>query len=141
MDLDNFKEISSRKGWIKYRPNIITGTLTKLIIELVNKHMAVVLHGLNEKEGTEECMLLFTAPELETLLDDLEYIRKEIKRLGIESKTYTTISIGIACGKNTDNKPALSRKKKALYSSPLRNLAKKALNLAKKKGGDKILLK
>jgi len=141
MDLDNFKEISNKMGWTKYKPNIITGNLTNLIKELISKHFGTILFGLNEREGTEECMILFTAPDFKLLLDDLENIRKQIEDLGIKTNTNATISIGVAIGQAIDFKPSISRKSDRLYSDPLRNLAKLALKEAKRKGGNKIIIK
>jgi len=141
MDLDNFKEISNEQGWTKYRPNIITGTLTQLILDLVGKYAATVIYGLNEKEGTEECMLLFSSIYLEDLLQDLEHIRAEIERLGKISKTNATISIGVAVGKSIDNKPAKSRKKEYLITDPIRKFAKNALKVAKRSGGNRIIIR
>lgn len=141
MDLDNFKEISSSQGWTKYNPNIITGSMTELVRKLIRNHFGTIVHGLNQEEGTEECMIIFTAPNFDVLLNDLEEIRSEIEKLGKESGTNATISIGVARGPIYETKPARSRKKQHLYNDPIRALAKKALNEAKKKNGNRIIIK
>jgi GGDEF domain-containing protein len=141
MDLDNFKEISTSQGWTKYSPNIITGNLTELVRKLIRNHFGTIVHGLNQEEGTEECMIVFTAPNFNDLLNDLEEIRREIEKYGKESRTNATISIGVARGRVFDMKPARSRKKEHLYNDSIRALAKKALNEAKKKNGNKIIIK
>lgn len=141
MDLDNFKEISNNMGWTKYSPNIITGNLTDLVKKLVRKYFGSIIHGLNEKEGTEECLIIFTAIDLEYLLVDLRNLKNKIEELGNNFGCNSTISIGVAVGRIIDHKPARSRHSKDLYSDPLRRLAKRALNEAKKKGGNKIVIK
>lgn len=141
MDLDNFKEISTSQGWTKYSPNIITGNLTELVRKLIRNHFGTMVHGLNQEEGTEECMIVFTAPNFNDLLNDLEELRSEIEKFGIKSGTNATISIGVARGPVYNTKPARSRKKEHLYNDPTRALAKKALNEAKKKNGNRIIIK
>ncbi|MHA1311513.1 MAG: hypothetical protein ACTSWR_09040 [Candidatus Helarchaeota archaeon] len=141
LDLDRFKDVVANLGWKKYRKNIITSCLTDMIIDLASKHSCSILYGLNRKEGTEECMLLFSMPDFDQLLKDLDNIRQKIEKLGKTTKSNATISIGIAKGIYLDHKPIISKKKQFLLSDPLRKLAKNALKEAKKKGGNKIIIK
>ena len=141
IDLDNFKEISKSQGWNEFSPNIITGTLTALIENLVRKHFGSIIFGLDAARGTEECLMMFSAPDFDLLFDDLEKLRLEVKNLSEKIKSTISVSIGIARGKVLDVKPSTSRKSKHLYTDPIRNLAKKALNEAKKMGGDRIIIK
>jgi hypothetical protein len=48
IDLDNFGEISDKQGWVSYKPNEITGTLTHLVTNFVRKHLGEVIYGLDE---------------------------------------------------------------------------------------------
>ncbi|MBD3227340.1 MAG: hypothetical protein GF329_04055 [Candidatus Lokiarchaeota archaeon] len=141
MDLDNFKDISNRMNWTRYSPNIITGNLTELIKKLVRKYFGSIMWGMSKQEGTEECLILFTVTNLDNLLKDLKDLKRKVEELGKETGTNATISIGVAIGKVIDHKPARSRHSKDLYSDPLRKLAKRALNEAKKRGGNKIVIK
>ena len=140
LDLDHFKEIQKKMGWPRYSPNIVTGSLTGLVEQLIRKHHGMLIWGLNETEGTEEAMLIFTFPDTEELERDLAYIREEIYKIGQQTGCEATLSIGIGIGPLSDLKLPKSRRSKDLYSTPTRKLAKKAINIAKKKGGNQIII-
>lgn len=142
LDLDNFGQIMEDQAWTRYSPNDITGKMTDLIEDFVSQHFATILWGLNRKEGTEECMLLISIPfeESESVLRDLDDLRLIIENEGKKTKTGATLSIGIAAGTLIDYKPAASRKKHHLYNTPLRRLAKRALEDAKKRGGNQLVI-
>lgn len=49
LDLDRFRKIVEEMGWSEYSPNPITGLLSNLVEELVHKHHAMVVYGLDWK--------------------------------------------------------------------------------------------
>ncbi|MEM3562707.1 MAG: hypothetical protein QXR19_05735 [Candidatus Jordarchaeaceae archaeon] len=136
LDLDNFKEIMKKMGWTEFKPNTITGNLTQLIQLFASKHTANILWGLDQERGTEEAYLEVVEPDIEELKRDLENIRKEIEALGKKTKSNATISIGVAYGKIYNIKPQGRRE---LIKNPLGNRAWKALQKAKRSGGNKII--
>ncbi|MCD6515516.1 MAG: hypothetical protein J7L07_11380 [Candidatus Odinarchaeota archaeon] len=138
MDLDNFGDIVKRFGLSEYSPNTITAQLTSLAENFVRKHRAVVLHGLDYERGTEEVILEVIEPELDEIINDLEFIRCKIEKLGKETGTNVTISIGIALGYMTLFRKVREKRKK--WQTPTRVLAKRALGKAKKEGGNKIIV-
>ncbi|MEM3526223.1 MAG: hypothetical protein QXV37_02310 [Candidatus Jordarchaeaceae archaeon] len=135
-DLDNFKEIMKKMGWTEYKPNIITGNLTKHIQLFASKYNANILWGLNQERGTEEAYLEVVEPDPEKLYNDLEEIREKIEKLGKETKSNAKLSIGVAYGKIENIKP---RSKRELIKTPLGKKAWKALKTAKKTGGNKVI--
>ncbi len=137
LDLDRFKEVTRSMGWTEYTPNIITGTLTRLVEDLAIKFRGVIIHGLDEERGTEEAVIKFVDVDFEDLLKNLEDLRLEIERLGRETGSNATLSIGVYVGPLTTLKPQpLSEAKKA----PEVNMALRALKKAKKMGGNKIVV-
>lgn len=141
IDLDNFKRISQEKGWISYRPNEITGTLTHLIRDFVRRHHAEVLFGLDEKRGTEECMLRLTGVlSYEKIIQDLQRILNKIKEIGEVCNCDATVSIGVARGPFTERKPTGPNQwSRTAIKGYTQRLARKALKKAKKQGGNRIV--
>lgn len=137
LDLDHFGEITKRAGWLKYKPNIVSSLLTKLVTELLSKHHGTHLRGINFQRGTEEAVLFFSTPDPQILLEDLETLRKRIQLLQGELGFPVTISIGLAFG------PSLRMRiseTSDLSQIPLFKSANKALRKAKKQGGNRIII-
>ncbi|MFW9922060.1 MAG: hypothetical protein ACFFDW_02100 [Candidatus Thorarchaeota archaeon] len=141
LDLDNFKEISQQQGWVSYKPNEITGTLTNLVTNFIRKHLGEVIYGLDEKHGTEECMLRLTgALDHEEIIDDLEVIIAKINEIGAECGCEVTLSIGVSRGPYTPIRPTGPYQwSKRLFKGQAQRLARKALIKAKKQGGNRIV--
>jgi len=141
IDLDNFKEISEKQGWVSYKPNEITGTLTELVANLVRKYIGEVIYGLDEKHGTEECMIRLTgAISYDNLTTDLENIVTEISEIGAECGCDATLSIGVARGPYTPIRPTGPYQwSKKLCKGQAERLANKALKKAKRLGGNRII--
>ncbi len=137
LDLDKFKEITKSMGWTEYKPNIITGSLTHLVEEVVSRLRGVVIYGLDEERGTEEAIIKFVEADEDEVLKSLERIRCEIERLGRESGSNATLSIGVYIGPITSLKPQpLSEAKKAFEVV----MALRALKKAKRMGGNRIIV-
>jgi len=138
LDLDRFKKIVKEMGWPEYSPNPLTGLLSELVDDLACKHHATIIYGLDWKRGTEEAILACSSPNVNSLLNDLEAIRKKVEDEGRETGSNTTISIGAAQGPLLRFKPAASRKE--LFKTPNERLAKRALQKAKRLGGNRIVV-
>ncbi|NHJ46196.1 MAG: hypothetical protein FK733_00275 [Asgard group archaeon] len=141
IDLDNFKEISEKQGWVSYRPNEITGTLTTLVSNFVRKHLGEVIYGLDEKRGTEECMIRLTgALSHDEIITDLEHIVTEINATGEECGCVATVSMGVSRGPFTAIRPTGPYQwSKRLFKGQAQRQAHKALKRAKRQGGNKII--
>ena len=141
IDLDNFKEISENQGWVPYKPNEITGTLTQLVTNFVRKHSGEVIYGLDEKRGTEECMIRLTgALSHEDIIRDLEYIIREILKIGLECNCNATASVGVARGPySLIRQTEPYQWSKSLIKGHAQRLAHKALKKAKRQGGNRII--
>lgn len=137
LDLDCFKKIVKQMGWSEYSPNPITSLLSELVEGLVRKHHAMVVCGLNWKRGTEETILACSSPDMGSLLRDLEAIRGKIEDAGRETGSGATISIGVAQGSLLRVKPARGRRE--LFRTPIEQLAKRALQRAKQRGGNQMV--
>ncbi|HDI47101.1 MAG TPA: GGDEF domain-containing protein [Candidatus Methanomethylia archaeon] len=138
IDLDRFKEIVEEKGWSEYTPNPVTSELTALIKNLISKHFGVVIYGLDEERGTEEAVLEFPSADEEDLLKDLEEIRKRIEEVGLQTRSGATVSIGVVFGAIGVSKPA--KRRDAYRATPLRLLALRALQKAKRMGGNRVVV-
>lgn len=137
LDLDKFEEVTKRMRWTEYKPNIVTASLTQLVERLALRFGGVVVHGLDEERGTEEAIIKFTGVSIDEVLRELENIRLEIERIGLESGSGATVSIGVYFGPITSLKPRpLSGAKK----EPEVLMALRALKRAKKGGGNKIVV-
>ena len=141
IDLDNFKEISERQGWVAYKPNEITGSLTQLVTQFIRKHIGEVIYGLDEKHGTEECMLRLTgALEHEEIITDLKNIIHEIIEVGLNCGCDASVSIGVSRGPYTPIRPTGPYQwSRRLFKGQAQRLAHKALKKAKKLGGNRII--
>jgi GGDEF domain-containing protein len=141
IDLDNFKEISEKQGWATYKPNEITGTLTELVTNFVRKHVGEVIYGLDEKRGTEECMLRLTgALSHDVIISDLEHIASRIRETGLDCGCEASVSIGVSRGPYTPIRPTGPYQwSKRLFKGQAQRLAHKALRRAKKQGGNRIV--
>ncbi|MHC1601136.1 MAG: nucleotidyl cyclase domain-containing protein [Candidatus Nezhaarchaeales archaeon] len=137
LDLDKFKEITKSMGWTEYKPNIITGSLTHLVEEVVSRLRGVVIYGLDEERGTEEAIIKFVEADEEEVLKSLEKIRCEIERLGRESGSNATLSIGVYIGPITSLKPQSPSEAK---KTPEVIMALRALKKAKKMGGNRVIV-
>ena len=131
VDLDKFEEITEEKGFDRYKPNIITGTLTQLIENFTRKWQAHILYGLDYERGTEEAVILIPMVKPEEVIEDLENIRRNIEKLG------ATLSIGVSYGPLDVIK---ARNRREAYSGLTVKRALKALREAKRKGGNKIII-
>ena len=132
LDLDKFKKVTKERGFNEYKPNIITGTLTHLVENFVRKWNAYVLYGLDYSRGTEEAVIIIPMIKPEEVLGDLEKIRKEIEKLG------ATLSIGVSYGVIVNIK---ARNRREAYENITVKNALKALREAKRKGGNRIVIK
>ncbi|NHK29788.1 MAG: hypothetical protein FK730_00455 [Asgard group archaeon] len=141
IDLDNFKEISEKQGWVSYKPNEITGSLTLLVTNFIRKYVGEVIYGLDEKRGTEECMIRLTgALSHDEIINDLEKIISEINSIGLECGCETFVSIGVSRGSYTPIKPTGPYQwSKKLFKGQAQRLAHKALKKAKRQGGNRII--
>ncbi len=130
LDLDRFGEVMEERGWTRYAPNVVTGTLTTEVETLAKKHWGVIHWGVNPAEGTEEAVIMINHIELEAILPDLELLRQKVENQGI-----TTISIGVAVGPTgtTPKELKTGKREHTLLSSPAALMAKRALKKAKKK--------
>jgi len=138
LDLDHFKKIVKEMGWSEYSPTPITGLLSNLVDELVHKHHVMVVYGLDWKRGTEETILACPSPDMDPLLKDLGAIRGKIEEAGKETGSNATISIGVAQGPLLREKPTRSRRE--LFKTPTQRLAKRALQKAKQRGGNQMVI-
>jgi len=132
LDLNKFKKVTKEKGFNEYKPNIITGTLTHLVENFVRKWNAYVLYGLDYFRGTEEAVIIMPMTKPEEVLSDLEKIRREIEKLG------STLSIGVSYGVIVNIK---ARNRREAYENITVKNALKALREAKRKGGNRIVIK
>ena len=132
MDLDEFGEQVRREGLSEYKPNIVTGTLTSLIKQFVSRRFATIIYGLDEERGTEEVVIEIPGVEAEELADDLEWIRREINKVGGRI-TIVAVNGFVNC------KPANSRRE-AYYGTTFRKLALKLLREAKRRGGNRVVI-
>ncbi|MCD6113989.1 MAG: GGDEF domain-containing protein [Thermoprotei archaeon] len=132
LDLDKFKKVTKERGFNEYKPNIITGTLTHLVENFVRKWNAYVLYGLDYSRGTEEAVIIIPMIKPEEVLGDLEKIRREIEKLG------ATLSIGVSYGVIVNIK---ARNRREAYENITVKNALKALREAKRKGGNRIVIK
>lgn len=139
LDLDGFKNCMEVMGWVRWTPNAITGFLTQQLLKFIREFHAVHIWGINEKEGTEEAILIFYH-DFEIIIELLENLRKRIKTLARKLKAPTSLSIGVARGRIFDNKPIKHHRKRDFSKDPIRYLAYKALKEAKKKGGNCIIV-
>jgi hypothetical protein len=134
LDLDRFEEYTIKHGFDQYKPNIITGTLTKLVEEFVKKWQASLIYGLDYERGTEEAIIEipFGHERIERIVEDLRNIKNEINKLDA--------SISIVVVKDyVIGKPARSRRE-AYYGTPGRRRALRLLRKIKKKGGNEIVV-
>jgi len=138
VDLDRFKKIIKEMGWPEYSPNTITGLMSELVDDLARKHHAMIIYGLDWRRGTEEAILACSSPNMDALLNDLEAIRRKVEDAGRETRSKATISIGVAQGPLLKFKPTASRKE--LFKTLTERLAKRALQKAKRLGGNRIIV-
>jgi len=134
LDLDKFEEFMESRGWDPYKPNIITGSLTRLVEDFVKKWSGVIIYGLDEARGTEEAVIEipYGHERIEDIRRDLKRIKDEINRLGA--------SISIVVVKDyVTGKPASSRRE-AYYGTPGRKRAVRLLKMIKRRGGNRILV-
>ncbi len=132
IDLDRFGEIVEERGWSEYKPNPATGLLTLLVERFVSKWQGVVLYGLDPERGTEEVVVEIPYVEPEELVEDLEEIRRELRRVNV---TATIVAVRGYVGL----KPTGDRRE-AYEGTPYRRLAARLLRRAKRRGGDALII-
>ncbi len=132
IDLDKFGEIVEERGWSEYEPNPATGLLTLLVDRFVSKWQGVVLYGLDWERGTEEVVIEIPFVEPEELREDLEEIRRELRRIGV---TATIVAVHGYVGL----RPTGDRRE-AYEGTPYRRLAARLLRRAKRRGGDTLII-
>jgi GGDEF domain-containing protein len=118
LDLDNFTQVTTERGWSPYSPNPVTRYLTHAVSDFAQDHHATILSGVDSQRGTEEAQMYCSHPDMDTIIHDLNNICKKIQKMGV------TLSVGIA--QIPFDIPA-----KSLQDYPL---AKKALRKSKRKG-------
>lgn len=138
LDLDNFGQVINEKPWPEYSPNPITKIMTTSVKFLISRYFCTPLWGLDEKRGTEECILLFEQSP-NTIMDDLRKLQTEIKRKADETNTKTSLSIGVTEGKIKPVKPFTKMNKSIIKKYQLLYSAYNALKSAKKQGGNTIV--
>jgi len=132
IDLDRFGEVVEERGWSEYSPNPATGLLTSLVEMFVRKWQGVVIYGLDEARGTEEVVIEIPLVEPEELIQDLEYIKQELNRLGVG---VTIVAVkGYVLGR-----PANDRRE-AYTATPFRRYALSILRRAKRRGGNQVVI-
>ncbi|MHA1220365.1 MAG: hypothetical protein ACTSQB_01390 [Candidatus Heimdallarchaeota archaeon] len=141
IDLDNFEELSEKQAWVSYKPNEITGAMTRLITDFIRKHVGEVIYGLDEIRGTEDCMIRLTgALSHDEIVIDLQNILIQIQSAGLECGCDASASIGVSRGPYTPITPAGPYQwSKRLFKGQAQRLAHKALKKAKRLGGNRIL--
>lgn len=78
MDLDRFGEYVETRGIDPYKPNIVSGDLTRLVEDFVIKHRGVLIYGLSYERGTEE--VIIEIPYGHEWVDDVIRDIVELKR-------------------------------------------------------------
>ncbi len=135
MDLDEFEEYTLVHGYDQYKPNIVTGTLTRLVEELSTKYRGVIIYGHDPARGTEEAVIeipLMSDGQIRELLNDLERVKQEINKLGARI-TIVVIRDYVY--------PRPARNRREAYSgTPGRKRALKLLRKAKRSGGNQIVV-
>ncbi len=134
LDLDRFEEYVVEKGLDPYKPNIITGTLTKLVEDFIRKYRGIVIYGLDPRRGTEEAVIEipYGYEQLNNIIKDLEKLKNEINKIGG--------SISIVVLKDYINGVKARNRREAYYGTPGRRRALKLLRSIKRKGGNNILV-
>ncbi|MEB3773615.1 MAG: hypothetical protein GSR86_01645 [Desulfurococcales archaeon] len=130
MDLDRMGELVEEAGLSEYKPNRITGLLTSLVESFASKWSAVVVYGLDRRRGTEEAIIEIPLVEPWEVLDDLEYIRKEVENAG---GSITIIAV------HTWITGAPARNRREAYTG-YRRRALRLLKKLKRKGGNTIYI-
>ena len=130
MDLDNMEELVEELGLSEYRPNRLTGLLTRLVEDLVRKWRGVVVYGLDYDRGTEEAVIEVPLTRPEELASDLRRIAEEVRREG------GSISI-VAVSSPVTGRPARSRRE--AYSG-YRRRALRILRKIKSSGGGRVYI-
>jgi hypothetical protein len=123
IDLDEFGEFVEKRGLDPYKPNIVTGELTRLVEEFTRRFQGVVVYGLDYERGTEEALIE---------VSELERIAQRIREHGVTLTAVVVMDSVIG-------KPARSRRE-AYSGTPGRRRALKALREAKKKGGNRVVV-
>jgi GGDEF domain-containing protein len=134
IDLDKFGEFVEKHGLDPYKPNTITGELTRLVVAFAQKFRGVVIYGLDYERGTEEAVIEipYGVEYLDLVVSELEYIANRIRELGA---TLTAIVIV----DYVSGRPAKNRRE--AYEGTLgRRRALRALKKAKKKGGNRVVI-
>lgn len=134
VDLDRFGDYVESRGLDPYKPNIVTGELTRLVEEFAWKHSGVVVYGLSYERGTEEALIEipYGHEKLDQVVRDLEEMKEVIEKHGV------TLS-GVVLADYVTGKPAKNRRE-AYYGTPGRRRAVKLLKSIKRRGGGKIIV-
>ncbi|MEM1761768.1 MAG: hypothetical protein QW043_04255 [Desulfurococcaceae archaeon] len=134
LDLDEFGEYVKSRGLDPYRPNVVSGELTRLIEEFAWKHRGVVVFGLSPERGTEEALIEipYSLEVLESVVKDLEGIKARVEEHGVTLSAVVLLDY-------VPGRPTRSRRE-AYHGTPGRRRAWKALRCLKRRGGSKILV-
>lgn len=134
LDLDRFSEYVEQRGLDPYRPNLITGELTRLLEDFTWKHRGVVVYGLSRERGTEEAVIEipYGHENVLQIVKDLEYIKDNIEKHGASLSVVVLFDYVTA-------RPAKSRRE-AYYGTPGRARALKILRYVKRRGGGKLIV-
>ncbi len=132
LDLDKFEEYVLEHGMDSYKPNIITGTLTNLVEDLVRKWRGVVVYGLDWRRGTEEAIIEIPFTEPNEIAKDLQKIKEEINKLGV-GITIVALKDVVICREARD-------RREAYKGTPARTRALRILRKIKARGGNRLVI-
>jgi len=133
LDLDRFGDYVDSRGLDSYKPNIVSGELTRLIEEFSWRHRGVVVYGLDYERGTEEAVIEIPfAEEVESIVKGIEDIKSRVEMYGVTLSAIVLRDMVLG-------KPARDRRE-AYYGTPGRARAIRALRAIKRRGGGKILV-
>ncbi|MCC6040952.1 MAG: hypothetical protein LM557_02120 [Desulfurococcaceae archaeon] len=134
IDLDEFGEFVEKRGLDPYKPNIVTGELTRLVEEFTRRFQGVVVYGLDYERGTEEALI-----EIPYGVDYVDQVVSELERIAQRIREHGVTLTAVVVMDSVIGKPARSRRE-AYSGTPGRRRALKALREAKKKGGNRVVV-
>lgn len=134
LDLDDFENYVKTRGLDPYRPNEISGELSRLVEDFAIKHHGVVVYGLDHERGTEEAVIEipFGSEHLELIIRDLYALKQRIEELGG--------SISIVVVEDYVLGEIARDRREAYNATPGRRRAIQLLRRVKRKGGGRIIV-